>query len=149
MSVFVMSVTDTFDVSMEASLVIGMVADNSLGSVSLIECVLASHFVTVTMLPLALVILRVRIVNAVFKLVGWMVMVIVMILVMMMMIVSNNQWRGVVILLVMVWHVNVMNFHVIRVSIVMRWRCRGGDKSESENCEKFHVFVLSLSEKLT
>jgi len=76
---WVMSVADSLNMSGETSMFVSRVFHNTLGAISLIKSVFTMNFVTITMLPLALVILGVRVLNSIFELVARVMMMIVMI----------------------------------------------------------------------
>jgi hypothetical protein len=74
--VFVMSMSDAFDMSLEASVLVRRVLDDALGSIGLVQRVLALDDISVAVLPLALVVVCVWVVDSVLELVRWMVMVV-------------------------------------------------------------------------
>jgi hypothetical protein len=80
-SVVVVGVSDSFNVGLEASVLVRRVLDDALGAVSFVQSVLALDDVSVSVLPLALVVAGVGVLDSVLVLVGWVVVVVVVVVV--------------------------------------------------------------------
>lgn len=71
---FVVRMADVLDDCVEARLVVGVIFDHSFGSISFVQSVFSFDDISIAMLPVAVNITGLWIVDSVFELVGWVVM---------------------------------------------------------------------------